>query len=83
MTSQTRTLTQEDTAPVAVATSPARILQNYIGGRWVSAKTSSFVDVTNPANGKCWRARRCRGRGCRSGGDAASAAWPTGALLDR
>jgi len=51
MTSQTRTLTQEDTAPVAVATSPARILQNYIGGRWVSAKTSSFVDVTNPANG--------------------------------
>ena len=28
-----------------------RILQNYVGGQWVSAKASGFVDVTNPANG--------------------------------
>ena len=76
MTSQTRTLTQEDTAPVAIAGSP-RILQNYIGGRWVSAKASKFLDVTNPANGEVLA------RAPLSGVDdieaavvAASAAWP-------
>ena len=77
MTSQTRTLTQEDTAPVAVATSPTRILQNYIGGRWVSAKTSSFVDVTNPANGDVLARAPLSGReDVEAAVAAASAAWP-------
>src|SRR5664279_3610315 len=76
MTSQ-RTLTQEDTAPVAVATSPARVLQNYIGGRWVPAKASSFVDVTNPANGEVIARAPLSGRDdVEAAVVAASAAWP-------
>jgi malonate-semialdehyde dehydrogenase (acetylating) / methylmalonate-semialdehyde dehydrogenase len=51
MTSQTNTLspsdlTREDRKPTA------RILPNFIGGRWVSASTSDALDVTNPANGE-------------------------------
>ena len=77
MTSQTRTLTQEDTAPVPVATSPARILQNYIGGRWVTAKVSAFVDVTNPANGEVLARAPLSGRDdVDAAVAAASAAWP-------
>ena len=77
MTSQTRTLTQENTAPVAVATSPARILQNYIGGRWVSAKASGFIDVTNPANGDVLARAPLSGReDVEAAVAAASAAWP-------
>ncbi len=77
MTSQTRTLTQEDTAPVATVGPPHRILQNYIGGRWVLAKTSAFVDVTNPANGEVLA--RAPLSGCEdveAAVAAASAAWP-------
>jgi malonate-semialdehyde dehydrogenase (acetylating) / methylmalonate-semialdehyde dehydrogenase len=77
MTSQTRTLTQEETAPVAAVTSPARILQNYIGGRWVSAKASAFVDVTNPANGEVLARAPLSGReDVEAAVAAASAAWP-------
>ncbi|MFY9561317.1 MAG: CoA-acylating methylmalonate-semialdehyde dehydrogenase [Terriglobales bacterium] len=77
MTSQTRTLTQEDTSPVASATAPARILQNYIGGRWVSAKASAFVDVTNPANGEVLARAPLSGRDdVEAAVAAASAAWP-------
>src|SRR5258708_39644351 len=77
MTSQTRTLTQEDTAPVAAATSPARILQNYIGGRWVSAKATGLVDVTNPATGEVLARAPLSGRDdVESAVAAASAVWP-------
>ncbi len=76
MTSQIRTLTEEDTAPVAIAGSPARILQNYIGGRWVSAKASSFVDVTNPANGDVLARAPLSGRDdVEAAVAAANAAW--------
>lgn len=43
------------TPPVASADNDraaARILSNYIGGRWVSAQASGHLDVTNPANGE-------------------------------
>jgi len=76
MTSQTRTLTQEDSAPVVATTSPARILQNYIGGRWAPAKTSNFVDVTNPANGEVLARAPLSGRDdVEAAVAAASAAW--------
>ncbi len=77
MTSQTRTLTQEDTAAVAVATPGARILQNYIGGSWVSARTSGLVDVTNPASGEVLARAPLSGReDVEAAVAAASAAWP-------
>lgn len=50
MTSLTNTMTPSDSA--TEKTTAARILQNYIGGRWVPAQTSGHVDVTNPANGE-------------------------------
>ncbi|PYX29932.1 MAG: methylmalonate-semialdehyde dehydrogenase (CoA acylating) [Acidobacteria bacterium] len=77
MTSQSRTLAPEDTASVAVAASPARVLQNYMGGRWVSAKVSGFVDVTNPANGEVLARAPLSGRDdVEAAVAAASAAWP-------
>jgi malonate-semialdehyde dehydrogenase (acetylating)/methylmalonate-semialdehyde dehydrogenase len=77
MTSQTRTLTQEESAPVATVTSPARILQNYIGGRWASSKTTAFVNVTNPANGEVLARSPLSGHDdVEAAVAAASAAWP-------
>ena len=32
--------------------SAARILSNYVDGRWVPASTSELLDVTNPASGE-------------------------------
>src|SRR6202051_4452980 len=32
--------------------SKARILSNYIGGRWTPAQVSNLLDVTNPASGE-------------------------------
>src|ERR1700704_4289930 len=79
MTSQSRTLAQEDTASVAVAAPAARVLQNYIGGRWVSAKVSGFVDVTNPASGEVIARAPLSGRDdVEAAVAAASAAWPDG-----
>jgi malonate-semialdehyde dehydrogenase (acetylating)/methylmalonate-semialdehyde dehydrogenase len=47
---QANTLTPTD--PTAREAAPkARALSNYIGGRWVPASASTFLDVTNPANG--------------------------------
>ena len=43
--------TSDDKTTISGKTS-ARVLSNYIGGQWVSARTSGFVDVTNPANGE-------------------------------
>jgi len=47
----TNTLTSDRTA-VAEMTPGGRTLQNYVGGRWMSAKASGLLDVTNPANGE-------------------------------
>jgi len=77
MTSQSRTLIQEDTAPVAVAAPPARLLPNLIGGRWVPAKGSGTVDVTNPASGEVLaRAPLSSREDIEAAVAAAAAAWP-------
>src|SRR3954447_11991486 len=77
MTSQPRTLTQEDTAPLSIAAPPARLLPNYIGGRWVAPKASGSVDVTNPANGEVLARAPLSGRDdIEAAVTAASAAWP-------
>ena len=47
----TSALTSQDTA-IAEKTASARVLENFIGGRWVSAQASGRLDVTNPANGE-------------------------------
>ena len=45
--------TQTNTLDRAADAAPgARILQNYAGGRWVAAKASGLLDVTNPASGE-------------------------------
>ena len=43
--------TSED-AVVAEKAGDAAVLQNFIGGRWVSPQASGRLDVTNPANGE-------------------------------
>jgi len=50
MISQTSTFTPDATE--ITSKTPARILSNYIGARWVPAQTSSTLDVTNPASGE-------------------------------
>jgi len=55
MTTETNTLTAADktiTDKVAEKTSAARILANYVGGRWVLVQSSRLLDVTNPATGE-------------------------------
>lgn len=47
----TRALTSEDVA-VAEKAASARVLQNFVGGRWVSVQACGRLDVTNPANGE-------------------------------
>jgi malonate-semialdehyde dehydrogenase (acetylating) / methylmalonate-semialdehyde dehydrogenase len=47
----TSALTSEETA-VAEKAGDARVLQNFVGGRWISAQASDRLDVTNPANGE-------------------------------
>ena len=51
MASHSDTLPADLTA-VAEKSSGARILSNYIDGRWVAAQASGLLDVTNPANGE-------------------------------
>ncbi len=51
MTSQTNTLTGTNATATTGKASAARVLPNYIGGRWVAAQASGLLDVTNPANG--------------------------------
>jgi malonate-semialdehyde dehydrogenase (acetylating)/methylmalonate-semialdehyde dehydrogenase len=76
MTAETNTLTSEERA-AAEATPGARILQNYIGGSWVSAKATGLVDVTNPANGEVLARAPLSGRDeVEAAVAAASAAWP-------
>jgi malonate-semialdehyde dehydrogenase (acetylating)/methylmalonate-semialdehyde dehydrogenase len=59
MTIDTNTLAPADTAdsrtkanPGAAKSAPARVLPNYIGGRWTPAQSSGLLDVTNPASGE-------------------------------
>jgi malonate-semialdehyde dehydrogenase (acetylating)/methylmalonate-semialdehyde dehydrogenase len=39
-------------ADMSSTKSKARILANYIGGRWVPAQATGLLDVTNPSNGE-------------------------------
>jgi len=52
MAPQANTLTPTDSAAVTDKSAAARVLPNYIGGRWAPAQTSGHLDVTNPANGE-------------------------------
>ncbi|MGA9527357.1 MAG: CoA-acylating methylmalonate-semialdehyde dehydrogenase [Terriglobales bacterium] len=52
MTSQTNTVTDRESTIQRDTTNMARVLSNYIGGRWQPAQTSRLLDVTNPANGE-------------------------------
>ncbi len=52
MTSQTDTLTPTNATATTGKAAAARVLPNYIGGRWVVAQASGLLDVTNPANGE-------------------------------
>ncbi|MBI1739657.1 MAG: CoA-acylating methylmalonate-semialdehyde dehydrogenase [Acidobacteriales bacterium] len=77
MTAETNTLTSEERAAAAETKPAARILQNYIGGSWVSAKAAGLVDVTNPANGEVLARAPLSGRAeVEAAVAAASAAWP-------
>src|SRR5690348_1756840 len=46
------TLTEDQALKTAETGTTPRILQNFIGGRWVPARSSEALDVTNPANGE-------------------------------
>src|SRR6202142_1576211 len=75
MTVQTNTLAAGDTS----VTKPAatRILENYVGGRWVSAQAPGRLDVTNPANGEeLARGPLSGAPDVEAGGAAANAAVP-------
>jgi malonate-semialdehyde dehydrogenase (acetylating)/methylmalonate-semialdehyde dehydrogenase len=77
MTAQTNALTAEDRAEIAKTSSAVRLLQNFVGGHWVSAKPSAEVDVTNPANGKILARVPLSGRAeIDAAASAASAALP-------
>jgi malonate-semialdehyde dehydrogenase (acetylating)/methylmalonate-semialdehyde dehydrogenase len=56
MTTETNTQTPPDKTAIADTktekNTPARILANYVGGRWVTASASGRLDVTNPASGE-------------------------------
>ncbi len=41
-----------DQSVVAENAKEARVLQNFIGGRWIGAHAKEQLDVTNPANGE-------------------------------
>ncbi len=72
----TSTLTSDDKTTTSGNT-PARVLSNYIGGQWVSARTSGFVDVTNPATGEVLaRAPLSSAADVEAAAAAASAALP-------
>src|ERR1700689_827167 len=43
--------TKHDAGAISANTAPTRILANYVGGHWVPAQASGFVDITNPSSG--------------------------------
>lgn len=72
----TSALTSENTA-IAENAVNASVLQNFVGGRWVSAQGSGRVDVTNPANGEVLARVPLSGRDdVEAATSAASAAFP-------
>jgi malonate-semialdehyde dehydrogenase (acetylating)/methylmalonate-semialdehyde dehydrogenase len=76
MTAQSTTLTSEERTAAETA-SGARVLKNYIGGSWVSAKASGLMDVTNPANGEVLARVPLSGPAeVEAAVAAANAAWP-------
>jgi malonate-semialdehyde dehydrogenase (acetylating) / methylmalonate-semialdehyde dehydrogenase len=82
----TSALTSEDVA-VEGKTASARVLQNFVGGRWISVQASGRLDVTNPANGEVLARVPLSGRDdVEAAVSAASAAlpdWRTRAVGDR
>jgi malonate-semialdehyde dehydrogenase (acetylating) / methylmalonate-semialdehyde dehydrogenase len=77
MTAQTNALTAEDRAETASTVAAGRLLQNFVGGRWVAAKASAAVNVTNPANGEILARAPLSGRAeIDAAASAASAALP-------
>jgi malonate-semialdehyde dehydrogenase (acetylating) / methylmalonate-semialdehyde dehydrogenase len=77
MTAHSNALTAEDSAETAMPASDARILQNFVGGRWMAAKASQLLDVTNPATGAVLARVPLSGRAeIDAAADAASAALP-------
>jgi malonate-semialdehyde dehydrogenase (acetylating)/methylmalonate-semialdehyde dehydrogenase len=51
MAANTTTTAEPATAGTAPAPADIPLLKNYIGGRWVDARTAEFLDVWNPARG--------------------------------
>jgi len=74
MTPQANTLAQDErSSPIL----EARTLQNLVGGAWVSAKTASTLDVTNPASGEVLARVPLSSRAdVDAAVAAANAAWP-------
>jgi len=57
--------------------SDARVLKNYIDGRWMAARTSAQLDVTNPATGEVLARVPLSGiDDVTAAAAAAAAAWP-------
>jgi malonate-semialdehyde dehydrogenase (acetylating)/methylmalonate-semialdehyde dehydrogenase len=52
MTIETTTLRSADETLTTEKTTAARVLANYVGGRWAAASGAGRLDVTNPANGE-------------------------------
>lgn len=52
MTTEADVLTADERATHTQTKASARILQNYVGGRWMTAHAAGVLDVTNPANGE-------------------------------
>ncbi|HVM91225.1 MAG TPA: CoA-acylating methylmalonate-semialdehyde dehydrogenase [Terriglobales bacterium] len=84
MAPQANTLTNP---AVAAEASAARVLSNFIDGRWVPAQTSTHLDVTNPANGEVLARVPLSGAGDVEAAVAASAAalpdWRARAVGER
>ena len=72
----TSALTSEDRA-VAEKAVNARVLQNFVGGRWIAAQASGRLDLTNPANGEVLARVPLSGHDdVEAAVSAASTAWP-------
>lgn len=69
------------------ASTTTRVLPNFIGGRWVAARKSGLIDVTNPANGEVLAQAPLSGKddieAAVSAATAALPAWRDLAIGDR
>lgn len=74
MTAHTNTLTTDE---ISGASETARLLKNFIGGSWVTARGAKSLDVTNPANGEVLaRVPLSSREDVEMAVAAANAAWP-------